>query len=368
MVRIEWENKKGISGKIPENKEYYKYKFQKIALTPVNSLNNLINGKNINSWTNKLIWGDNLEVLYYLLNDFEEKIDLIYTDPPFFSGVNYHIEIKDDDTEYESIAYYDHWEKDLDSYLQMLYERILLFKRLLKSTGLLFIHLDYHAAHYVKVILDEVFGQNRFVNNIIWYYYNKYSAGKKSLPRAHDDILVYSNSKNYTFNELREPRKKPTKQLKREMVNGVLKNAKDENGHVIYRIVTDKKVDDVWRIPCMQPASKEWTGYPTQKHHELLERIIKLGSNENDLIADFFCGSGTTLLAAEKLKRRWIGCDISEYSIYLTRKRIINFQNNMLDLMNFIYPFEMYTNMNEKRKRVIDSGFFKKNLTIKRKK
>ena len=250
----------------------------------------------------------------------------------------------------------------------MLYERIILFKKLLSKNGLLFIHLDWHAIHYVRLILDEVFGPNRFVNNIIWYYYNKYSAGKSNLPRAHDDILVYSKSNKYTFNELREPRKKPTKQLKREMVNGVLKNAKDENGHVIYRLVTDKKLDDVWKIPCLQPASKEWTGYPTQKHHELLERIIQLGSNKNDLIADFFCGSGTTLLAAERLKRRWIGCDISEYSIYLTFKRIINFQKNKQNLRDFIYPFEIYTNLNDRRKKVIDSGFFKKNLTIKRRK
>ena len=368
MGKLIWNNKTNISENIKILKPKYKNFFNNIELDSNSvEVQSLIDTTHQN-WKNKLFWGENLNVLYHLLNDFEEKVDLIYIDPPFFSGVNYHIEIKEDDTDYESIAYYDHWEKDLDSYLQMLYERILLFKRLLKSTGLLFIHADWHASHYIKLILDEVFGQNRFVNNIVWYYYNKYSAGKKSLPRAHDDILVYSKANKHSFNELRLPREKPTKQLKREMVNGVLKNAKDENGHVIYRTVTDKKLDDVWKIPCLQPASKEWTGYPTQKHHDLLERIIQLGSNENDLIADFFCGSGTTLLAAEKLKRRWIGCDISEYSIYLSRKRIINFQNNMKDLMNFIYPFELYTNMNEKRKKVIDSGFFKKNLTIKRKK
>ena len=371
MGKLIWDNKTNITKNIKFLKTKYKDFFDKVALDNSSVEVQTLNGTNHQKWKNKLFWEDNLNVLYHLLNDFEEKIDLIYIDPPFFSGVNYHIEVKEDDTDYESIAYYDHWEKDLDSYLQMLYERILLFKRLLKSTGLLFIHLDWHAAHYVRVILDEVFGQNRFVNNIIWYYYNKYSAGKKSLPRAHDDILVYSKSKNYTFNELREPRKKPTKQLKREMVNGVLKNAKDENGHVIYRIVTDKKVDDVWRIPCMQPASKEWTGYPTQKHHELLERIIQLGSNENDLIADFFCGSGTTLLAAEKLHRRWIGCDISEYSIYLTQKRINKFHESKQDLTKFLkkfYSFEIYTKMSEKRKKIIDSGFFKKEFIIKRKK
>jgi len=371
MGKLIWNNKTNITENIKLLKTKYLDSFDKVALDTSSVEVQTLNGTTHQKWKNKLFWEDNLNVLYHLLNNFEDKIDLIYIDPPFFSGVNYHIEIKGDDIDYESIAYYDHWEKDLDSYLQMLYERILLFKRLLKSTGLLFIHADWHASHYIKLILDEVFGQNRFVNNIVWYYYNKYSAGKKSLPRAHDDILVYSMSKNYTFNELREPREKPTKQLKREMVNGVLKNAKDENGHVIYRIVTDKKVDDVWRIPCMQPASKEWTGYPTQKHHELLERIIKLGSNENDLIADFFCGSGTTLLAAEKLKRKWIGCDISEYSIYLSQKRINKIHESKQDLTKFLkksYSFEIYTKMNEYRKKIIDSGFFKKELIIKRKK
>ncbi|MHA1344702.1 MAG: DNA methyltransferase, partial [Promethearchaeota archaeon] len=291
------------------------------------------------------------------------KIDLIYIDPPFFSGTNYHMRIKDKDQEYKIIAYYDHWKNDIDSYLQMLYERIILFRNLLSNKGLIFVHLDWHASHYVKLILDEVFGENRFVNNIIWYYYNKYSAGKKKLPRAHDDILVYSKTENYTLNQLRIPRKKPKKQLKRVMINGILKNAKDKQGHVIYRIVKDKKIDDVWKIPCMQPASKEWTGFPTQKHHALIERIILLGSKEGDLIADFFCGSGTTLLMAEKLNRKWIGCDISEYSIYLTYKRINNILKNKKNKSK--YPFILLTHLEEKHRNIIKSGFFKKELIIR---
>ncbi|MFX0186988.1 MAG: DNA methyltransferase [Candidatus Hodarchaeota archaeon] len=364
MVKLTWKNKAKLHDKIEGFKKKYYNEFKL-----VNSILNdsIINSKDLSSsdnWTNKLFWGDNLEVLFYLLNNYEEKINLIYIDPPFFTGSNYHIKINDNDLNYDSIAYYDHWEDDLDSYLQMLYERIILFKELLSKTGLIFVHIDWHASHYIRLILDEVFGKNRFVNNIVWYYYNKYSAGKKNLPRAYDNILVYSKSNNYNFNEIRIPRKKPRKQLKRQMVNGVLKNVKNNNGHVIYRIVTDKKLDDVWKIPCMQPASKEWTGYPTQKHHELLERIIQLGSNEGDLIADFFCGSGTTLLAAEKLKRRWIGCDISEYSIYLTRKRITNFLENNLKQYN---PIKIYTILTEKRKKIIESGFFEKELKIKRK-
>ncbi len=362
MVKLTWTNKKD-----PNPQDLKKYNLDVFKQFEIYSFRaNKVQEKYQNSdhWNNKLYWGDNLDVLYYLLNNFDNKIDLIYIDPPFFSGVNYKIKIEEHDKSYDSIAYYDHWNRDLDSYLQMLYERIKIIKDLLSNTGLIFIHADWHANHYIRLIIDEIFGENRFVNNIIWYYYNKYSAGKKNLPRAHDTILVYSKTKNYTFNELRIPRKKPRKQLKREMVNGVLKNVKDEHGHVIYRIVSDKKLDDVWKIPCMQPASKEWVGFPTQKHHELLERIIKIGSNEGDIVADFFCGSGTSLLMAEKLKRRWVGCDISEYSIYLTRNRILNYQKQT---QNY-YPFEILTNLNTERRSIIESGFFQKEFSIKRKK
>ena len=364
MVNLIWKSKSDITSNLENLKTKYSNFFNRSKI--LSDYNHLgIKFKEFSTdWKNKLFWADNLQVLFYLLNFFEGKIDLIYIDPPFFSGVNYKIEIEEKGKFYNSIAYYDHWNNDLDSYLQMLYERIILFKKLLSKSGLLFIHLDWHASHYIRLILDEIFGENRFVNNIVWYYYNKYSAGRNNLPRAHDNILVYSKSNNYTFNELRIPRKKPRKQLMRTMVNGILKNVKDENGHVKYRTVTDKKLDDVWKIPCLQPASKEWTGFPTQKHHKLLERIIKLGSNEGDLIADFFCGSGTTLLGAEKLNCKWIGSDISEYSIYLTRNRILNYQK---ENQNF-YPFEILTNFNDTKSKIIESGFFQKEISIKRKK
>jgi len=362
-IKLNWENKKDIT-KLVDLRKYPSDFFKSIEYHPLISNEKSKTFEKSKIWTNKLFWGENFEVLLFILKNFKEKIDLIYIDPPFFSGTNYQIKIEENEKIFNSIAYYDHWDKDLNSYLQMLYERIILFKKLLSNNGLLFIHLDWHASHYIRLILDEVFGKNRFVNNIVWHYYNKYSSGKRNLPRAHDDILVYSKTDDYTFNELRIPRKKPRKQLKRINVNGVLKNVKDENGHVTYRIVIDKKMDDVWKIPCLQPASKEWTGFPTQKHHDLLERIVKLGSNEGDLIADFFCGTGTTLLAAEKLNRRWIGCDISEYSIYLTRNRILDYQNR-----NQIFiPFEIFTHLNEEKRKIIESGFFHKKFSIRRKK
>ncbi|TFF94719.1 MAG: site-specific DNA-methyltransferase, partial [Promethearchaeota archaeon] len=253
MVRLHWEQKKEIFEELSANMHKYQNYFKNISASPQLSKMLSDSEKNMNKKSNKLYWGDNLKVIYHLLNDFKGKIDLIYIDPPFFSGSNYHIQVKEEGKNYETVAYYDCWNNDLDSYLQMIYERIGLFKQLLSERGLLFIHLDWHASHYIKLILDEIFGQDRFINNIVWYYYNKYSASKTNLPRAHDDILVYSKTDDYTFNEIRIPRDKPRKQLKRVMVNGVLKNAKDKDGHVIYRIVKDKKMDDVWRIPCMQP-------------------------------------------------------------------------------------------------------------------
>ncbi len=357
MVKLVWKNKNDFLNDISRLKTIYRDYYNTFEMISQNNSTS----KNQNG-NNMLFWGDNLNVSYHLLNNFEEKIDLIYLDPPFFSGSNYNISILEGEAKYDSIAYFDCWNKDIDSYLQMLYERIVIFKKLLSKKGLIFLHLDWHASHYIKLILDEIFGKNRFINEIIWYYYNKYSAGKKNLPRAHDNILVYSKSSDFTFNEERIPRKKPTKQLKREMVNGVLKNVKDEDGHVIYRTVTDKKLDDVWKIPCLQPASKEYTGFPTQKHHDLLDRIIKIGSNEGDLIADFFCGSGTTLVVADKLNRKWIGCDMSKYSIYLTRKRLINLRK-----METRHPIELYTHIDEEKENIINSGFFDKELKIKRK-
>jgi adenine specific DNA methylase Mod len=347
MVDLSWNNKGNKTNKTHPEK-FHSFR--------------TIKGSEESSWSNKLFWGDNFDVLQFLMPQFNNSVDLIYVDPPFFTGSNYHIKIQNDGQDIESIAYQDHWNNDLDSYLQMLYERIVLFKKLMSKKGLLFIHLDWHASHYVRVILDEIFGATRFVNVIVWYYYNKYSAGKKTLPRAHDDILVYSNSDEYELNEVRIPRDKPVKQLKRVMVDGVLKNAKNKNGHVIYRIVKDKKMDDVWRIPCLQPASKEWTGFPTQKHHDLLNRIIKIGSDEGDLIADFFCGSGTTLLVAEKLNRRWIGSDISKYAINICSNRL----NKLANKGGLHHSYDIYTKETPDTTSLIESGFFDQEIKLKR--
>lgn len=367
MVNLCWDKKELNLKDLKKKINPFLKQIQTIETIPYENREKDENSDN-HIWNNLLFWGDNLSLLLFLLKDYQEKIDLIYIDPPFYTGDNFYIDISKNGENFDSIAYSDNWEKNLDRYLQMLYERIRLFKALLSKKGLLFIHLDWHIVHYIKLILDEVFGKNRFVNNIVWYYYNKYSAGKRNLPRAHDDILVYSKTNKYTFNEIRIPREKPRKQLKRKMVKGVLKNVKDKEGHVIYRTVTDKKLDDVWKIPCLQPASKQWTGFPNQKHHILLERIIRLGSNKNDLIADFFCGAGTTLFAAEKLQRRWIGCDISEFAIYLTRKRLLSLYKKKNQNKKPYHSFELKAIIDDKKKKLVDANFFNQDLKIKRKK
>ncbi|MBD3213985.1 MAG: hypothetical protein GF311_15350 [Candidatus Lokiarchaeota archaeon] len=364
MVDLNWDDKERLEESISKIQDNLR-SFERMELNSKPKYDLLVNA-NDKDWINKLYWGDNLQVALYLLPKFREQIDLLYLDPPFFSGTNYQIQILEGNKEFETLAYHDKWQDGLDVYLNTIYQQFYVFKKLLSPQGLIFVHVDWHANHYIRAILDELFGINNFVNSIVWYYYNKYSAGKYNLPRAHDIIFVYSKSDEYTFNELRIPRKKPIKQLKRVMVNGTLKNAKDENGNLIYRIVKDKKMDDVWRIPCMQPASKQWTGYPTQKHHRLLERIIKIGTNEGDLVADFYCGSGTTLYAAEKLKRRWIGTDNSKYAIYLTRNRLLNYLHKKN--VNNLYPFEIVTSISEERQEILNSDFFQKELIIKRKK
>jgi len=367
MDDFKWLDTTEIQANLEEMKKNYENKFEKVSTTDDLSEIIQMHDENPQKMKNILFWEDNLKVMYHLLNHFEGKIDMIYIDPPFFSGNDYHVIIQENKKNQESLAYGDTWKNDLTLYLQMLNKRIFLIYLLLKKEGLFFLHADWHASHYIRLLLDKVFGPERFVNEIIWYYYNKYSPGKKRLPRAHDNIFVYSKSDKYTFNELRIPRKKPVKQLKRVMVNGVLKNAKDENNKVIYRIVKDKKMDDVWKIPCLQPASRHFTGYPTQKHPDLLRRIIQLGSKEGDLVADFFCGAGTTLLAAEQLNRNWIGADISNHAIYLTRKRLLEFQKKNKKQEKYSPQFELYTIFTDEKRKLINEGFFDKKLIIKKK-
>ena len=305
-------------------------------------------------WRNKLIWGDNELIMESLLENFTNSIDLVYIDPPFAVGSDFKLEVNIGDQELskeasmiEEVAYRDTWGKGNDSYIPMIYARLQLMNQLMSANSFIVVHVDWHVSHYIRTILDEIFGADNFVNEIIWHYYNKYSAAKNAFPRAHDNLFVYKKGKPGNINETRELRDAPMKQLLRESVGGKLINKRDDDGNLMYQEVSDKKVDDVWRIPAMQPASNEWTGYNTQKHHDLLERIISAFSNPGDLVADFFVGSGTTAVVAERLNRRWIASDLGRFAIHTTRKRLLSVPDcKPFDVLNLgFYERQYWSNI-----------------------
>jgi adenine-specific DNA-methyltransferase len=284
---------------------------------------------------NSLIWGDNKLVMSSLLGDYAGKIKLAYIDPPFDTGADftYRVPVGDGSIEkmpsiLEEHAYRDTWGAGKGSYLTMLYERLVLIHELLADDGSLFVHLDWHQGHYVKVLLDEIFGSDRFLNEIVWWYYNKYQGNINRFASNHDVIFWYSKSASYTFNRQKEVRDKPVQQIKRvwDKEKQAIVNAKDPvTGKVLYQESTERTIDDVWRLSMLQPADKtENVRYETQKPLTVAERIIASASNEGDLVADLFCGSGTALVAAEKLGRSWIGCDLGRFAIHTTRKRLLN--------------------------------------------
>ena len=286
-------------------------------------------GAEQDGWINKIFWGDNLQVMSHLLKQYRGKVKLVYIDPSFDSRVDYKkkIDIKkkkvsNDISSFEEKQYGDIWTND--EYLQFIYERLIVIKELLTEDGTIYIHCDWHKGHYIKIIMDEIFGASNFVNEITWYYYNKMAPKSACFPRTTDKILVYSKSTNYTFNTQYEKRDKPVKQLVRKFVDGKAINARDEDGNVMYKMSYEKRVDDVWRIPMLQPADKvEPVGYPTQKPEKLIERIIRASSNIGDIVFDCFMGSGTTQAVSMKLGRRFLGADINLGAVQTTTKRLL---------------------------------------------
>ena len=208
------------------------------------------------------------------------------------------------------------------AYLTFMWERLAEMHRILKPTGSLWLHCDPTEGAWLKALLDAVFGRARFRNEIIWHYYNKFAAGTKVFGRNFDTLFFYEKTPSATFNPLREEREEPTRQLIRESVGGVLRNKRDEDGNLMYQVVTDRKVDAVWRIPTVVPASKEYMRWDTQKPLALLERIVASCSNEGDLVLDPFCGCATACVAAERLHRQWVGMDRSPRAGILVRKRL----------------------------------------------
>lgn len=282
-------------------------------------------------WINKIFWGDNLQVMSHMLKNYRGQVDLIYIDPPFDSRVEYKkkVEVKGvgktetDNSTFEEKQYGDIWTND--EYLQFMYERLILMRELLSENGCIYLHCDWHKGHYLKLLMDELFGADNFVNEITWYYYNKMAPKSACFPRTTDKILLYSKGPGYTFNTQYEKRDEPVKQLVRKFVDGKAINARDENGNVMYKMSYEKRIDDVWRISMLQPADKvEPVGYPTQKPEKLIERMILASSNPGDLVFDCFMGSGTTQAVAMKLGRRFIGADINLGAIQTTTKRLLS--------------------------------------------
>lgn len=319
------------------------------------------------SWMNRLVYGDNLLTMQALLAgdpqtglpSLRGKVDLIYIDPPFDSKADYRtkvvlpgVDIQQKPTVVEQFAYADTWEEGTISYLKMIYKRLVLMKELLSSNGCIYVHIDWHVGPYVKTILDDIFGKENFVNEIVW----SYSWGIRTdsrWNRKHDTIYMYSKSaENIKFNanEVLEERQVSESTANRLKYKGALiKDGNKGRGDSELALPSD-----VWYIATINGMAKERLNYATPKPEALLERIIKASSNEGDLVCDFFGGSGTTAAVAERLGRRWITCDIGKPASLVMRKRFIDQEVNPFLYQSIgDYQKEAFHN-NKKLRRVGD--------------
>lgn len=292
---------------------------------------------------NQVILGDCLDILKKYSDN---SVDLVYLDPPFFTGKLFKGISKDNKTEF---SFSDIW-KNSSEYTNFLFERLILCYKLLKDTGSIVVHCDRNSVHMIRLILDSIFGQDNFQSEIIWAY-KRWSNAKKGLLNQHQNLLFYSKTKDFKWNT-QFTEYSPSTNLdqifqKRERDNnGKSVYAYDENGDVINNgAKKGVPLGDVWDIPYLNPKAKERTGYPTQKPLILLERIIQLLTDENDIVLDPFCGSGTTLVAAKLLNRQYAGIDISEQAIDLCHYRLDNPVKTHSNLMEI--GIKAYQNNNE---------------------
>jgi adenine-specific DNA-methyltransferase len=312
---------------------------------------------------NRLIHGDNLLAIAALLSGDEDTpslrgaVNLIYIDPPFDSKADYRTKIRvpgatleQRPTVIEQFAYSDTWSDGTASYLAMITPRLILMRDLLADSGSIYVHLDWHVGHYVKLVMDEIFGRENFLNNVVWCYQTR-QFSKRYWNRKHDDLLVYSKTPNgQVFNwdaeGVLEPYSEATiKKYKnqdekgyyrlsgRGITDSPIRSAKDvdpkweqTHPHLVVREYLGKGFapPDYWRIDIVNQVAKERTEYDTQKPERLLEKVIRASSNEGDLVADFFAGSGTTAAVAERLGRRWVATDLGKPATMITRKRLID--------------------------------------------
>ena len=279
-------------------------------------------------WMNKIFWGDNLQVMSHMMKEYRGQIDLIYIDPPFDSKADYKRKIKvkgketsSDSSSFEEKQYGDIWTND--EYLQFMYERFIIMRDLLSKTGSIYIHCDWHKAHHLRLIIDEVFGPDNFRNEIIWWYLWG-GRGKTQWNSKHDNLLFYSKSGKWTFNyiEVLDEHTLMTEGSKNRLnYAGAMVTTKSDSSE----IPSDKVLpSDTWYIATINAMAKEKENYPTQKPEKLLEKIIRAASNPGDLVFDCFMGSGTTQAVAMKLGRRFIGADINLGAVQTTTKRLIS--------------------------------------------
>jgi DNA modification methylase len=348
-------------------------------------------------WRNRLIWGDKKYVLPSLLPEFAGKVNLIYIDPPFDTGADFsytatvpdHPDTPQDETAFftkepsivEHKAYRDTWGRGLESYLHWFYETVVLLHELLSPDGLMYVHIGQNIAHPAKLILDEIFGPDRYLNQIIWKRQTAHSdvtQGARHLGRLHDVIFLYTKAEEFEWEMQYTPYDKEYVEAfyrhvepetgRRYQLSDITAPGKSLKGNPYYEFLgvtrywrfSEKKMkelyaqgrivqtrpgtvprqkryadempgvplQDVWLdIKPIQSQAVERVGYDTQKPEALLERILKLSSREGDLVLDCFVGSGTTAVVAEKLNRRWIACDLSRFAIHTTRKRLLGIPN-----------------------------------------
>src|SRR3989339_520674 len=333
-------------------------------------------GRQLKGWTNKLIWGDNKLILSSLKNGpLREEIEkqgglkLIYIDPPFDVGADFSMDIEIGGDTFtkkpnilEEIAYRDTWGKGADSFIAMIYERLVLMRDLLAEGGSIYVHCDWRVNAYIRLIMDEVFGSQQFQNHIVWKrtpFAGSSKARAAKYPTNHDSLFYYSKSEKFFFEQQFTPHieeylerfKNPDEDPNGPWQSVSLKTYSQETfdrlkseGKLIapqregagwrykwyIHETKGKQVEDIWvDINLTNPMAKERVDYPTQKPEALLERIINASSNEGDLVADFFCGSGTTAAVAEKLGRKWIVSDLGKFAIHTTRKRLIGVQRQL---------------------------------------
>jgi adenine-specific DNA-methyltransferase len=313
--------------------------------------------KRRDDFRNRLIWGDNKLVMASLLAEFKGKIDLFYIDPPFDVGTDFTMDVPIGDEKetvfkdqscIEMVAFKDMWGKKMDSYLHMMFERLSLMKELLSERGSIYVHCDWRVNYFLRGVMDDVFGKDNFLNEICWSYFAFKRKTSRKFPQKHDTIISYRKSETFVWHTQYKPHKpeyvarfKKDKdgRLYRDDVNPTAGGTR-----IIYLDeVPGDIVDSVWDdIPPVNPVADERADYATQKPEGILDRIIKASSNEGDLVADIFGGSGTTAAAAERLGRRWITCDLGRFAVHTSRKRLIDLQRKLHDKGKPYRAFDVY--------------------------